>query len=266
MPMLKINKILTVGTMFSAFAQHCDKDFKFAGEQHNFWEFLYITDGSMGVCVDDRIYELKKGQMIFYAPMEFHSIWSSGGADADFIIMSFSLNGEGFQKLSGGVFDVSVQNDKLIRIALEHASVCKNYDDNIQNQLLSNKLEELMLNLLIEKTTPILEKRTPGTENYKKIINVMKKHINENLSSEQIARLCDMSLANLKKTFKKYAGMGVMKYYNNLRIMKSMDLMRDGRNMAEISEILNFSSQQYFTEVFKRQCGMTPSEHKRRYL
>lgn len=266
MAMIKINKIFSVETIFSAFGQYCDKDFKFEGEQHNFWEFLYITSGCMGVAVDDRIYELKKGQMIFYSPMEFHSIWSSGGDGADIIIMSFLLSGEEFIGLSGGVFNVNSQNDALIQSALNYAATCRKYDDKIKNQLISNKLEELMLNLLSEQTPASKETITSGTENYKKIINVMKKHINENLSSEQIARLCDMSLANLKKTFRKYAGMGVMKYYNNLRIMKSMDLMRDGRNMVEISEILNFSSQQYFTEVFKRQCGMTPSEHKRRYL
>ena len=64
----------------------------------------------------------------------------------------------------------------------------------------------------------------------------------------------------------KYAGMGVMKYYNSLRIQKAMELMQNGKNISETSEILNFSSQQYFTEVFKRQCGMTPSEHKKKYI
>lgn len=264
--MLKISKMLSVETLYSAFERDCESDFLFTGERHNFWEFLYITDGCMGVAVEDRIYELGGGQMIFYKPMEFHSIWSAGGTTPHFIIMSFSLAGAGFEKLSGGVFDVGKTEDALIRSALSLADLCRVFDDAIKNQRIANTLEELMLCLLEKQVPATTQKKTIGTENYKLILNVMKEHVDKNLSSAQIAALCGLSLSNLKKIFKKYAGMGVMQYYNNLRILKAMDLIRDGKTMAEISDMLNFSSQHYFTEAFKRQCGMTPTKHKKLYL
>lgn len=264
--MLKLSKTISIETIFSAFSQVCDKNFHFTGESHNFWEFLYIVDGCMGVAVEDKIFELNKGQMIFYAPMEFHSIWTEKGEDSRIIIMSFSVSGDEFNKMSGRVFTVNKQNTALIYSALENAEYCKLYDSPTKSQMLSNRLECLLLNLLEEKNDKISEKRTTGTENYKLIIKVLKENVCNNLSSQDIANLCGLSLSNLKKTFHKFASISIMKYYNSLRVFKAMDLMRDGKTMSEISEILNFSSQQYFTATFKKHCGMSPSEHKRRYL
>ena len=53
----------------------------------------------------------------------------------------------------------------------------------------------------------------------------------------------------------------VVKMPNN-----TVRVLVEGIKRAEISEILNFPSQNHFTEAFKRQCGLTPSEHRRRLI
>lgn len=94
----------------------------------------------------------------------------------------------------------------------------------------------------------------------------MTDNVDKNLSSEEIAGLCGLGLSNLKRIVNKYSGVGVMQYYNNLRILKAMEMIQArGKSIQEISETLNFSSQNYFTEVFKRQCNFTPSGYKRTF-
>ncbi|MBQ8525912.1 MAG: helix-turn-helix transcriptional regulator [Clostridia bacterium] len=264
--MFRISKILSVNTVYTSFEMFLEEDFVFSGERHNFWEFLYIIDGTMSVVVEDKVYELEAGNIIFYSPMEFHSIRSAKGTSPHIIIMSFSLSGSGFEKLAGGFFDVGKKEDRLIRSAYSDAAICMEFDDEIKKQLVANKLEELMLGLLETRIMLTSRKKTVGTENYRLIVNVMNENVEKNLSSEEIARLCGMSLSNMKKVFKKYSGVGIMKYYSNLRILKAMELIHSGKTMAETSELLNFSSQHYFTEAFKRQCGITPTEHKKRFL
>ena len=111
--MLKLSKVISIETIFTAFSKTCDKNFHFSGESHNFWEFLYIVDGCMGVAVEDTIFELNKGEMIFYAPMEFHSVWAEKGKEAKIIIMSFSIYGDEFNNMSGRIFTVSEKNKSL---------------------------------------------------------------------------------------------------------------------------------------------------------
>ena len=97
------------------------------------------------------------------------------------------------------------------------------------------------------------------------IVKCLNESVLDNLSSEDIAKKCGLSLSTLKKTFKKYSGISIKKYYNNLRFLKAIELMNEGKSMAEISDMLNFSSQHYFTVAFKKQCGLPPTQHKKTY-
>ena len=77
--MFKVSRNVNIEAFYSGFMHRYDKDFIFTGERHDFWEFLYVVEGSMDVFEEDRIYEVNAGKMIFYSPMEFHSIRSAKG-------------------------------------------------------------------------------------------------------------------------------------------------------------------------------------------
>ena len=50
-----------------------------------------------------------------------------------------------------------------------------------------------------------------------------------------------------------------------LKINKAKGYMRDcDYNISEISEMLAFSSPQYFSRIFKQRTGLTPTEYKRK--
>ena len=57
--------------------------------------------------------------------------------------------------------------------------------------------------------------------------------------------------------------MGVHKYYTKLRIKTSAELLRDGDNVTDVAEKLGFGTQCYFSAVFKRETGISPTEFKR---
>lgn len=263
--MFKVSRKVNIDAFYSGFMHKYDKDFIFTGERHDFWEFLYVIGGSMDVFEEDRIYEVNAGKMIFYAPMEFHSIRSAKGTDPLIIIMSFSLSGEGFDCLTEGVFDVNDAEHNLITSALDaYESATKNGAED-KKQIAAIKIEELILGLIGNKIPENTHINTHATDNYKMIVKCLNESVFENLSSEDIAKKCGISLSTLKKTFKKYSGISIKKYYNNLRFLKAIELMNEGKSMAEISDVLNFSSQHYFTVAFKKQCGLPPTQHKKTY-
>ena len=71
-----------------------------------------------------------------------------------------------------------------------------------------------------------------------------------------------MSEVNLKKTFSKYLNIGVINYYNNLKINSAMTMLKDGMTVRETAEALGFANQNYFSTVFKRITGRTPSNYR----
>ena len=53
-----------------------------------------------------------------------------------------------------------------------------------------------------------------------------------------------------------------MEYYNRVKLEKVKQMIREGsNNFTQISDVLNYSSLQQFSKVFKRYIGMTPSEY-----
>ncbi len=263
--MLRINRKINIEALFSAFETTKNENFSTVGERHNFWELVYIVDGVAGIAEDERIYKLKKGDIIFHKPMEFHRIWSSDGTKPSFIIITFSSSVSDFDILGEGVYNLDENSALLLREILDGATFLMEFEDSVKNQLVAINLENLLLRLILNQTPNKSQQKTRGSEHYKKIVSVMNENIDKNLTSPDIAHLCHLSLSNLKKIFKTYSGTGVMEYFNNLKIIHAMDMIEDGLAISQISEALGFSSPNYFSECFKKRCSLTPSEFKRRF-
>ena len=104
--------------------------------------------------------------------------------------------------------------------------------------------------------------RTQPAKNYTMIVNVMESNIDKKLSVGDIAKLCNMSEVNLKKTFSRYSGMGVMEYFNLLKITAATERIKRGETVQEVANSLGFSNQNYFSTVFKKITGKNPTYYK----
>ena len=71
-----------------------------------------------------------------------------------------------------------------------------------------------------------------------------------------------MSVSKLKLLFRSKVGKGPIDYLICLRVEKAKLLIRKGElNISQVAEMLGFSSLHYFSRVFKRATGMSPSEY-----
>ena len=109
----KIQNIVRVTAVYTAFHNINDADFYFTGEAHDFWEVVYIVGGKAIVTADSHIYNLEKGDIIFHKPMEFHKLASNSSEKLDVIIFSFSATGK-MSYFENGLFKVSPEQQKLI--------------------------------------------------------------------------------------------------------------------------------------------------------
>lgn len=250
----------------SIFKSNFNKDFYFSGERHNYWELVYVCDGIIRVTEEDKIYKLKKGDIVFHRPMEFHRLWADDDTAPTVIVICFSLNNNDLTGIDKGVFKMNEELHTLITDALRMGEYCLKFDDQFKNQLIANNLEKLLLTVE-EKYTPYSpQKRSVGSLNYKNIVDVLNQNVDKSLSTEDIAELCCLSTSNLKKTFKKYSGMGVMEYYNNLKIARAKEMIITNElNITQISEKLGYSNPNYFSKAFKKECGYTPVEYRKKH-
>lgn len=261
--MLKVEPQVRVLSFHSGWENCCWQNYVFPGESHDFWEFMYVVDGKMGVAKNEKIFELEEGDIIFYRPMEFHSIWTHDNSSLCVTIMSFSLEGDGFASLGDGIFKTEKPEQRLISDAIKLYKASKNTASPFSVQLAALRVEELIMRLITLQHPEQTHHISSGARNYRKILSFLDSHLRANLSTEEIAKECCSSASNLKKIFKKYSGMGIMQYYNEKRMILATTLIKQGLKMSEIAEELGFQNQNYFTETFKRHMGMTPTQYKK---
>ena len=58
--------VLTVSYIVTAFEFEFEKDYKFSGERHDFWEIVYVKSGKVGITAEDQVLTLSEGNMIFH--------------------------------------------------------------------------------------------------------------------------------------------------------------------------------------------------------
>ena len=79
---------------------------------------------------------------------------------------------------------------------------------------------------------------------------------------EDIARACNVSPIYFRRLFKEYSGMTPIDYKLNAIINQAKQyLIYSELSVAEIAEMLGFSSSTYFCRIFKKKTGQTPMEY-----
>lgn len=105
-----------------------------------------------------------------------------------------------------------------------------------------------------------LKKLSPGVS---RTISYIDANISANLTLSKISKNLSSSPAKLRKDFREETGISIGKYVDN-RVMHKAELMvREGRySIKEISDILGFCDQFYFSRCFAQKFGIPPSRYR----
>ena len=98
------------------------------------------------------------------------------------------------------------------------------------------------------------------------VLALLNANLYSRITLEEISRQTYYSKAFLNRIFNKHVGKSIMQYYNNLKIKEAKKLLRKDQSPSVIAVQLCFESATYFTKVFKKHVGMTPSAYRKSVL
>lgn len=91
----------------------------------------------------------------------------------------------------------------------------------------------------------------------------IEKHFREKIYLDDIGEALGVSSTHLSHVFSKETGMRIQDYITQVRIDKATNLLvYSDESIAHIAEFVNFPSQSYFGNVFKKYKKMTPKEYR----
>lgn len=99
----------------------------------------------------------------------------------------------------------------------------------------------------------------------KTIAFVRENYRKSDISLAEAADLCNVSQEYLSRLFQQETGTKFISFLQNFRISmaKRMLLSNQQSKVYEIAEAVGYRDQKYFVSVFKKLCGMTPSEFRK---
>ena len=116
-------------------------------------------------------------------------------------------------------------------------------------------------------TNTALEKLTAACDNealIEKLSEFLKKRQGQAASVEEAADFFGFNPDYFRRYFKRKTGVSFSEFYKNLTMDYARLLLSSGHyKVAEVSELLGYSSADYFTRVFKKVTGHVPSDFRR---
>lgn len=160
----------------------------------------------------------------------------------------FTYGGRFFGSLYQTKIMLTVMNT-LLRKAIERSNIHPYYIDEI-----SSRYALMIENMVDEESWPLVQK----------VINTINLNLSDQLSPKSLAAMYYISPSYLSSLFKQDTGTTLTNFINTQRIQRAANLLSTTeQNISVVAEQVGILDVNYFTKMFKKSMGSTPTQYRR---
>lgn len=249
---------------------------------HNDIEFTIILSGKMYYSINGKSYELKEGQAIFVNSAQMHFGYSCDYSECTFIciilnpliLSEISIIKESYMvpictdtSHPSFIFDPSIEWQKdFIESLIKIHEFCSNKKDGFQLQIMANIYSifySLYHNVKNSKYTQEYhyDKNLDSLHN---MIGYIQRNYKNKITLKEIAVSGNVCRSNACEIFQSILNKSPISYLIEYRINNSIKLLNTtSYTITEIALKCGFNSSSYFTEIFHKSLGCTPSQYRK---
>ncbi len=228
-------------------------------------EICINLSGDVSFMVEDSVYPIVPGSVIFARPFEaHHCIYHTKASHKHFWIL-FSANGNeqyfdlffNRNKGQGNHIVLSTENTEKI------SEICRRLMDSTLDDFTKYSLFFDLIGMIkSSRHSP-----NQGSQIHKEIADAVieiNRRIGEKISIPVLAEKANMSLRTFERNFRREIGTTPMRYIKTHRLAISKSHLASGRSVAEVSEMCGYPDTSYFVSEFKHFYGITPLKYKQK--
>lgn len=244
----------------------------FSAHWHDRMELLQLISGKLEVRLNDMSFTARAGDTILITPHMIHCGFA-GEEAVQYYAVSFEPekflnhtvacekylppimeNTTGFCPVAHQPEITQVMTDIIRYLSSDkpYASLCA-----------IGKIYELTGLLYHHCAVSCAQLRRPD-QKFGAVLSYVNNHYTEEISSKNISRKFGYEETYFCRRFKEATGISAMKYIRLLRLEKAQRLLAESKKeILEISILCGFSDISYFSNCFKKQFGMSPTDFRR---
>lgn len=225
---------------------------------HRGFELHIIAQGFQEYDIEGRKYRVEKGEFLLIYPSVLHTAL---GSDKNTVKFAATFNRSAEEQLcfKGGLSDRMWESIDCILSDSENPS-------DASPLLIENRIFELILSVF--RLSGEKEKAVAQASEENATLLLARQYIDDNIerapSVAEVAKYCYLSPKQLTRIFKTAYGMTPGEYIINGRVGKIEKLLSDPTlSLRDISEIMGFNNEYYFSTFFKKHGGSPPGEYRK---
>lgn len=236
---------------------------------HDHYEMYYLMSGQVKYFVDNKIFNLQAGDIIFIQKGLIHKTTYPGHQYNERMLIVFDdeFLGQDYYEI---VMDLGKQ--KYVRLPskkqLEAEALLKRIAeefgsrDSHKNLMTKNLVRELLILLHRQRQTETRKVLSDNEITMQHAAKYIADNYSDNLTLPSLAAAFAMSQSHFSKTFKALTGFGVTEYITLIRVTEAEKLLKSEHlSITEVASRCGFNDSNYFASVFKKKNGITPLKY-----
>lgn len=237
-------------------------------ETHDDYLMIYCTEGRGSLTVGPRQGFLKAGQLLLLPRGLAHAYCAD---DADpWTIYWVHFEGPGAADFFR---NLPVDPDYPVVSVGQNAKLVADFDTLLQVRQSGYQLRPYLhaANQLRQILSYLALLRGDGGRrggfDLERVHSYMQAHIHEPLSLDHLAEQLSLSKYHFAKRYKEATGTSAINHFINLKIERACQLLDIGhQSVSEISYALGYDDAYYFSRIFKKVMGLSPTEYRKMRL
>lgn len=254
-----------------------------ANHFHDEYEIYYLMSGERNYFVDNKVYNIKKGDIVLINHNVIHRTISVNSSKYERACFYFNDNFlKSFPQYINSI-DISScfkENVNIMRLDysqqlfMDQLVKKMNNECTLKSDLNKAYVQILMIELLIFiqrciKTQRLINNTANLDTKQKKILEIItyiNNHYMDELSLSLLSNKFYVSISYLTKNFRLVTGFSFIEYLNNLRIKEAINLLQQTNlSISTISQKVGYTNISHFGRIFKSIAGCSAIKYRKLY-